>query len=258
MHWSSGRLPVVTDEPRRAGSFAHVRSALRCKCRRGSATHFRGQPARARHCPASTAWPSASQDTFSIDDPSAHASLKFEHISARSWTSASARSSAPENLPARESHTARRSLQRQVEGLIAQPNHADSSRPAKKTKRALNSRFEWHGRGCHLGRRPREPLRICLFAGECPCATCNDAREKKASLGEALRRSYHSRAANVQAQAARQAATQVGNYAFNQLHRRPLYRDLQLRPSPQHLPCGRLRQSLPRFCGLEHFGHSPG
>ena len=50
---------------------------------------------------------------------------------------------------------------------------------------------------------------------ECPCATCNDAREKKASLGELVSSLKSSRALPMFKPKPRaQAATQVGNYAI--------------------------------------------
>jgi prepilin-type processing-associated H-X9-DG protein len=50
---------------------------------------------------------------------------------------------------------------------------------------------------------------------ECPCATCNDAREKKASLGEAAPTFLSSPALPMFKPKPRaQAATQVGNYAI--------------------------------------------
>ena len=50
---------------------------------------------------------------------------------------------------------------------------------------------------------------------ECPCATCNDAREKKASLGEAAPAFLSSPALPMFKPKPRaQAATQVGNYAI--------------------------------------------
>src|SRR3981189_298425 len=50
---------------------------------------------------------------------------------------------------------------------------------------------------------------------ECPCATCNDAREKKASLGEAAPAFLSSPALPMFTPKPRaQAATQVGNYAI--------------------------------------------
>ena len=50
---------------------------------------------------------------------------------------------------------------------------------------------------------------------ECPCATCNDAREKKASLGE-LASSFKTSPAlpMFKPKPRAQAATQVGNYAI--------------------------------------------
>jgi prepilin-type processing-associated H-X9-DG protein len=50
---------------------------------------------------------------------------------------------------------------------------------------------------------------------ECPCATCNDAREKKASLGELASSLKSSPALPMFKPKPRaQAATQVGNYAI--------------------------------------------
>ncbi len=50
---------------------------------------------------------------------------------------------------------------------------------------------------------------------ECPCATCNDAREKKASLGELVSSLKSSPALPMFKPKPRaQAATQVGNYAI--------------------------------------------
>jgi hypothetical protein len=50
---------------------------------------------------------------------------------------------------------------------------------------------------------------------ECPCATCNDAREKKASLGAAAPTFLSSPALPMFKPKPRaQAATQVGNYAI--------------------------------------------
>jgi prepilin-type processing-associated H-X9-DG protein len=50
---------------------------------------------------------------------------------------------------------------------------------------------------------------------ECPCATCNDAREKKASLGELASALKSSPALPMFKPKARaQSATQVGNYAI--------------------------------------------
>jgi prepilin-type processing-associated H-X9-DG protein len=50
---------------------------------------------------------------------------------------------------------------------------------------------------------------------ECPCATCNDAREKKAALGEAAPPFLSSPALPMFKPKPRaQAATQVGNYAI--------------------------------------------
>jgi prepilin-type processing-associated H-X9-DG protein len=50
---------------------------------------------------------------------------------------------------------------------------------------------------------------------ECPCATCNDAREKKASLGELAPSLQSSPALPMFKPKARaQAATQVGSYAI--------------------------------------------
>src|SRR5207302_8488734 len=56
---------------------------------------------------------------------------------------------------------------------------------------------------------------IAYLREECPCATCNDAREKKASLGElASTLKYSSDLPMFKPKPPAQAATQVGNFAI--------------------------------------------
>jgi len=86
---------------------------------------------------------------------------------------------APQDLSAWESHPAGRVLQRQVQGLIAHSKNADSSRPTKKTYQRQGSCFERRGREYYLGRRPRESLRVCLFAAKNAPALPATMREKK-------------------------------------------------------------------------------
>jgi len=68
---------------------------------------------------------------------------------------------------------------------------------------------------------------------ECPCATCNDAREKKAALGDVPSPFQSSPALPMFKPKPRaQAATVVGNYAVQLSFTMSFHRHLQLRPPP--------------------------
>jgi DUF971 family protein len=92
---------------------------------------------------------------------------------------------------------------------------------------------------------------------ECPCATCNDAREKKASLGEAASAFLSSPALPMFKPKPRaQAATQVGSYAiqisFTDGHSTGIYSYDLLR---NICPCPECAKAF-RFSGPDHFNDS--
>ena len=92
---------------------------------------------------------------------------------------------------------------------------------------------------------------------ECPCATCSDAREKKASLGEAAPVFLSSPALPMFKPKPRaQAATQVGSYAiqisFTDGHSTGIYSYDHLR---NICPCAECAKAF-RFTGLDHFDDS--
>ena len=91
----------------------------------------------------------------------------------------------------------------------------------------------------------------------CPCATCNDAREKKASLSEAAPAFLSSPALPMFKPKPRaQAATQVGSYAiqisFTDGHSTGIYSYDHLR---NICPCAECAKAF-RFSGLDHFDDS--
>jgi len=91
----------------------------------------------------------------------------------------------------------------------------------------------------------------------CPCATCNDAREKKASLGEAAPAFLSSPALPMFKPKPRaQAATRVGSYAiqisFTDGHSTGIYSYDHLR---NICPCAECAKAF-RFSGLDHFDDS--
>ena len=92
---------------------------------------------------------------------------------------------------------------------------------------------------------------------ECPCATCSDAREKKASLGEAAPVFLSSPALPMFKPKPRaQAATQVGSYAiqisFTDGHSTGIYSYDHLR---NICPCAECAKAF-RFTGLDHIADS--